>query len=245
MSTEFEQYRKQFEELIGAKVEIVIAFGLYKGSYSSRLEEVENGLIGVSHPTLRGALLPALRSTELLMKIEGNSCFYHATVTVIRSTINVAVPLLWVKLVSALEKVQRRMFVRVPCSIKAEAFYLGINEEPSEKEAEVEVGEEKEVATAVLSPPKEWFSVRISDISLGGVGLSMRKDVAHYCLEGGRYLLFMRIGGTNFFLVGKLVKIFRRNDVNIEIGLAYEGLASFVEKLMGGYIRQQEFITRG
>jgi c-di-GMP-binding flagellar brake protein YcgR len=231
MSTEFEQNQKQLEELIGSKVEIVIAFGLYKGSYPSRLEEVENGLIGVAHPTSRGALLPALRSTELLMKIEGVNCFYHATVTVMRPTVNVAVPLLWVKLVSALEKVQRRMFVRVPCSIKAEAFYLDAKEESSEE--------------AVLSPPKEWFSVRISDISLGGVGISMKKDLISYCLEGGRYLLFMNIGGTSFFLVGKLVKIFRRNDANIEIGLAYEGLTSFIEKLMGGYIRQQEFITRG
>jgi c-di-GMP-binding flagellar brake protein YcgR len=230
MSTEFEQAQKQLEELIGAKVELVIAFGLYKGSYASRLEEVENGVIGVSHPMLRGALLPALRSTELLMKIEGNNCFYQATVSAMRTTVNVAVPLLWVKLVSALEKVQRRMFVRVPCSIKAEAFYLGADGEPSEE---------------VPSPPKEWFSVRVSDISLGGVGVSVKKNLASYCLEGGRYLVSLSIGGTAFFLVGKLVKILKKNDVNIEIGLAYEGLTSFVEKLMSGYIRQQEFITRG
>jgi c-di-GMP-binding flagellar brake protein YcgR len=229
-SIEFEQSRKQFEDLIGAKVELIIAFGLYKGSYASRLEEVENGLIGVSHPMLRGALLPALRSTELLMKIEGSGCFYQATAAVTRATINVPVPLLWVKIVSTLEKVQRRMFVRVPCSIKAEAFYLGADEESPEE---------------APSPPKEWFSVRVSDISLGGVGLSMKRNFAHYCLEGGRYLLYMNIGGTFFFLVGKLVKVLQKNEVNVEMGLAYEGLTSFVEKLMGGFIRQQEFMTRG
>ncbi|MDR1979934.1 MAG: flagellar brake domain-containing protein [Synergistaceae bacterium] len=230
MNTEFEQYQKQLEDLIGTKVELVISFGLYKGSYASRLEEVENGLIGVSHPMLRGALLPALRSTELLMKIEGNNCFYQATVSAMRSTINVPIPLLWVKLVSALEKVQRRMFVRVPCSIKAEAFYLRADAESSE---------------GPPLPPKEWFSVRVSDISLGGVGISIKKNLAPYCLEGGRYLLSMNIGGTIFFLVGKLVKILEKNEINIEVGFAYEGLTSFVEKLMGSYIRQQEFITRG
>jgi c-di-GMP-binding flagellar brake protein YcgR len=230
MGTEFEQTQKQLEDLTGAKVELIIGLGLYKGSYASRLEEVENGLIGLSHPTLRGALLPALRSTELLMKIEGSGCFYQGTVSVTRSTVKVAIPLLWVKLVSPLEKVQRRMFVRVPCSIKAEAFYLGADEEPPEE---------------VLSPPKEWFSVRVSDISLGGVGVSVKKNFASHCIEGGRYLLSISIGGMAFFLVGKLVKIFRKNEINIEIGLAYEGLTSFVEKLMGGYIRQQEFITRG
>ncbi|MDR1621976.1 MAG: flagellar brake domain-containing protein [Synergistaceae bacterium] len=233
MSTEFEQSQKQLEELIGAKIELVISSGLYKGGYASRLEEVENHLVGVSHPMLRGALLPALRSTELLMKIEGNNCFYQATVSVARSTINVPIPLLWVKLVSALEKVQRRMFVRVPCSINAEVFYLGAGNDESEPAGEA------------LSPPKEWFSARVSDISLGGVGLSVKKNSAPYCVEGGRYLLSMSIGGTAFFLVGKMVKILKKNESTVEAGLAYEGLTSFIEKLMGGYIRQQEFMTRG
>jgi c-di-GMP-binding flagellar brake protein YcgR len=230
MSTEFEQFQKQLEDLIGARVELIIAFGLYKGTYTSRLEEVENGLIGLSHPMLRGALLPALRSTELLMKIEGNGCFYQSAVSVTRSTVKVVIPLLWVKLASPLEKVQRRMSVRVPCSIKAAAFYLGADEQPSEESR---------------SLPKEWFAVRVSDISLGGVGVSVKKDLASRCIEGGRYLLSMTISGTPFFLVGKLVKVLKKNEINIEIGLAYEGLTSFAEKLMGGYIRQQEFITRG
>ncbi|MDR2179431.1 MAG: flagellar brake domain-containing protein [Synergistaceae bacterium] len=239
MNAEFEQAQKQLEDLIGAKVELVIAFGLYKGSYASRMEEVENGLIGVSHPMLRGALLPALRSTELLMKIEGNNCFYQAKVLVTRSTINVPVPLLWVKLASALEKVQRRMFVRVPCSIKAEVFFLSAEGESDESSGE------KSPEEAAKYPPKAWFPGRVTDISLGGVGVTVKENLSPYCFEGGRYLLSMTIGGTVFFLVGKLVKILKKNDVNIEIGLAYEGLTSFVEKSMSGYIRQQEFITRG
>jgi c-di-GMP-binding flagellar brake protein YcgR len=229
MSMSKEQLQKQLEALVGSKVELVIALGLYKGIYPSRLEELEGGLIGLSHPTLRGAFLPALRSTELMMKIEGGGCYYQATASVIRSTINVPVPLLWVKPVSDLEKVQRRMFVRVPCSIKADAFCLGTVEETPEDSS---------------LPPKEWFPVRVSNISLGGVGVVVKKDLASRCLEGGRYLVLLNIGGTAFFLVGKLVKIMIKEANYIEAGLAYEGLSSFTEKLMGGYIRQQEFITR-
>jgi hypothetical protein len=122
------------------------------------------------------------------------------------------------------------MFVRVPSLIKADAFYLGADDELPED---------------ALQPPKEWFSVRVSDISLGGIGISIKKNVASYCLEGGRYLLLLNISGTTFFMVGKLVKILEKGPAHIEAGLAYEGLSSFVEKLMGGYIRQQELITRG
>ena len=230
MNMEFEQSRKLLKELVGSKVELVITSGLYKGSYPSRLEELENGLVGVAHPMIRGALLPALRSTELAMKIEANNCFYQATVSVLRSTINVALPLLWLKLVSVLEKVQRRMFVRVPCSIKADIFFLGADSELPE---------------GTVLPPKEWIPIRLTDISLGGIGILIREDRVYYCIENGRYLLQLTIGGTVFFVVGKLVKILKKNEGYVELGVAYEGLAAFAEKLMGGYIRQQELITRG
>ena len=65
MSAEFEQSRKQLEDLLGAKMDLAITSGLYKGNYPSRLEELENNMIGVAHPMLRTGLLPALRSTEL------------------------------------------------------------------------------------------------------------------------------------------------------------------------------------
>ena len=231
MGPELGEARKQLESLIGSKVELVISSGLYKGVFLSSLEEIDGGLVGVSHPMFKGAFLPALRSTELLMKIEGPSCIYQATAAVARSVLNVNIPLLWLKLVSTLEKVQRRMFVRVPSSIKADAFFLG----------GIEAGELPE---GTLLPPKEWFAVRISDISLGGIGISIKEELVPYCLEGGRYLLLMKIGGSTFFIVGKLVKILTKKEGNIEVGFAYEGLPVAVEKIMGSYIRQQELMTR-
>ena len=230
MGAEFDKSRKLLEELIGSKAELLITSGLYKGSYPSRLEEIENELLGVAHPMLREALLPALRSSELVMKIETDNGFYQATVTVLRSTVNVTVPLLWVKLLTPLEKVQRRMFVRVASSLKAEMFFL----EPTQ---ELEEGAE--------FPPKEWLSVRISDISLGGVGIFLKENQTRYCLESGRYLLRMHIGDSVFFVVSRLAKIFRKDNTTIGIGIAYESLPISTEKLMGAYIRQQEFMTRG
>ena len=164
------------------------------------------------------------------MKIEGPNCIYQATTTVTRSVFNVTIPLLWLKLTSVLEKVQRRMFVRVPAAIKADAFFLGGIEELPED---------------VALPPREWFSVRLSDISLGGIGIAIKENTISYCIEGGRYLLLIKIGNSTFFIVGKIVKIIPKREGSIEVGFAYEGLSVSVEKIMGGYIRQQELITRG
>ena len=227
---ESEETRKHIESLIGSKVELVITSGLYKGSYPSTFQEYENGMVGVSHPMLKGAFLPALRSTELVMKIETSNCIYQAIMAITRSVINVTIPLLWLKFISTLEKVQRRMFVRVSTSVKAEIFFLGIDYDPPE---------------GVDLPAKDWFSVRISDISLGGVGISIKENLLPYCIEGGRYLLLIKISNTTFFIVGKVVKILKKRDANTEIGLAYESLSVFAEKIMGSYIRQQELMTRG
>ena len=230
MPVKFEESRKQLESLLGSKLELVISSGLYKGVFPSSLEEIDSGLIGVAHPMFKGGFLPALRSTEFLMKIEAPSCIYQATVSAARSALNLPIPLLWLKLLTALEKVQRRMFVRVPSSIKADAYYLGVAEELTED---------------VVLPPREWFSVRISDISLGGIGITIKENMAAYCLVGGRYLLSMKILNNTFFIVGRLVKIIENKERNIEVGFAYESLSVYAERLMGGYIRQQELITRG
>jgi c-di-GMP-binding flagellar brake protein YcgR len=231
MSAEFEQSAKQLLELIGAKVELVITSGLYKGTYASRLEDLEEKtLVGVAHPTVRGIFLPVMRSTELLMKVESTGCFYQSTAAIVRSSLNVAVPLLWLKLVTPLEKVQRRMFVRIPCSIQANAFFLGCDAELPE---------------GTVLPPRQWFPLRVVDMSLGGCGISVKNSMRSHYLEGGRYLLSLNVNGTNFFLTGKLIKIFKKNDVTTEAGLAYDGLTAFLEKLMGAFIRQQELATRG
>ena len=230
MGPEFEEARKQLEGLIGSKVELTITSGLHKGTYVSSLEELDNGSIGVSHPTFKGAFLPIARGTELVMKIETPNCIYQAVVAGLRGVFNVTIPLLWLKLVSALEKVQRRMFVRVPTSIKAEAFFLG------------GIGELSEDGSW---PPKEWFSVRISDISLGGIGITIKQDLVPYCVENGRYLLSIKIDNVTLFIVGKIVKILIKREGVIEIGFAYESLPVSVEKTMVGYIRQQELMARG
>jgi len=232
MDLGFEEARKLLGGLIGSRVDLIINSGLHKGSYVSSFEELGDGLIGVSHPTLKGRFLPLSRNAELFVKMDSPHGVHQATAAVVRSALNANIPLLWLKLVSPVEKVQRRMFVRVPASIKASAFFLSADDlkEPSED---------------FSLPPKEWFSVRISDMSLGGIGISIKQDLIPYCLEGGRYLLLMKIGDASIFIVGKIVKILIKKEGAIEIGFAYEALPFSIEKIKIGYIRQQELMARG
>jgi len=239
MKLEFEEACKILKGLLGFRADLIITSGLHKGSYVSALEEFGDNLIGVAHPTRKGRFLPVSRNAELSFKIDSPNGVYQATAAVVRSALNENIPLLWLKLLSPLEKVQRRMYVRVPTSIKASAFFLSADELPEPDELSEKPSQE------IVLPPKEWFSVRISDISLGGIGISIKQDIAHYCLEGGRYLLLMKISDTTLFIVGKIVKILIKREGAVEIGFAYEGFPVFIEKIMMSYIRQQELMARG
>ena len=66
------------------------------------------------------------------------------------------------------------------------------------------------------------------------------------CRIKARYLLQMAINGTEFFLITVMVKVFQKDEEGrISAGMAYEGLPSFTEKLMGAFVRQQELNLRG
>ena len=244
MSTDRIKMQDLLQELIGSRMELGIADGLYKGNYASRLEDLspsEDGLplLGVAHPMFRGVLLPMARNLELTLRIEAVGCFYQGEAQIVRHVMNGRIPLLWLALEGPLERTQRRMFVRVPCRIKAQAYLLEV-----EPEGEDTVGEEG----APPPPPPEscWFPVVLQDISLGGVGVAVHRTEASYLRERGRYLLQVFIADSEFFLVCHLVKVFSVSEGgDIEAGMAYEGLPAFTEKLMGTFIRQQELSSRG
>lgn len=94
-------------------------------------------------------------------------------------------------------------------------------------------------------PERRWFPLDLRDISLGGAGIAIRKEDAPCSRERGRYLLQTTIAETTFFIVCRMIKVFRVDEEGrIEAGMAYEGLPAFTEKLMGAFIRQQELNTR-
>ena len=235
---------KLINSLIGAKAELTFSTGLYKGKYASRLEDIEPAkegeapLLGMAHPMFKGALLPVSRSLELSLRLEGNACFYQSPAEIVRTVLNVPIPLVWLRLDAPLERVQRRMFVRVPCGIKARAYLLEVN-------SEYEAAEAERRGAPLPTPQQAWFPLLLNDISLGGVGALIQKEQADMCRLKARYLLQMAVSGTEFFVVCDVVTALKDETGRLSAGLSYEGLPAFTEKLMGAFIRQQELNGRG
>jgi c-di-GMP-binding flagellar brake protein YcgR len=208
---------------IGSKVLLFNEAGLYKGTYPSRVEDVKGDLIGLSHPLLRGALLPVLRNVELKLKVETDGALYQTTVSVARGGPQDGVPVLWVSPVSNAERVQRRYFVRVPCLLKTSFFRLE--------------GE------GIKAETEEWTHAVSRDISLGGVGVLMPLPLSERFAEQDRVLVRLPLQDGTFYLSGKVARKLRKEDV-WEIGFAFESMPGSVEKPLGAFIRQQELAGR-
>ena len=157
MSADQIKMQDLLQELIGSRMELGIADGLYKGNYASRLEDLSSSgdglpLLGVAHPMFKGALLPMSRNLELTLRIEASGYFYQSEGQIVRHVINARIPLLWLALKGPLERTQRRMFVRVSCMIRAQAFLLEVD--PGGESAE-----EKDGAPRPPLPERRWFPI--------------------------------------------------------------------------------------
>lgn len=217
------EFLAMLKDCVGSKVSLVIDAGLYKGTYPSRIEDVDDELIGLAHPMLRRALLPVHRNVQLKMSVEARGALFFSLVSISKGLVRDALPLLWVTPVGEARKIQRRLFVRVPCLLKTGFFRLeGENYRP-----------EKE----------EWVYVNAKDISLGGMGLSVPQEKVHLFPESARFLVELVLQEKRYLLVGKIVKKIPKNEV-WEVGVVFEGVPVFAEKPLGNYIRQQELAGR-
>ena len=208
---------------IGAKAMLSIDAGLYKGIYPSRVEDVKESMVALSHPLLKGALLPVLRSVQLKLKVEADEGIFQAEAAVARGFSQGAIPLLWVTLVSDAQRVQRRYFVRVPCLLKTGLFRLEGDR---------------------LQPDKElWKEVTATDISLGGIGFSLFHPQGSVFLPQDRYLVNIALQDRAFFLTGKIVKKIDTVE-STQFGISFDSIPGCMEKILGNFIRQQELAGR-
>lgn len=208
---------------IGAKAMLSIDAGLYKGIYPSRIEDVKDGMVALSHPQLKGALLPVHRNVQLKLKVEADEGIFQAEVAIARGFSQGGFPLLWVTPVSDALRVQRRYFVRVPCLLKTGLFRLEGDR---------------------LQPDKEvWKEVTATDISLGGIGFSLFLPPDSLFLSQERYLVNIALQDRNFFLTGKIVKKIETGE-SAQFGMSFDSIPGCVEKILGNFIRQQELAGR-
>ena len=218
-----EEFLTFLESKIGSKGTLIIDTGLYKGTYSTRLEDIRTGFLGVAHPTLRGALLPVMRNVELKVRIEADGGIYQAPAAVIRNSLSESVPLLWVAPVGEAEKIQRRSFVRVPSTLRVSLFKL----------SELAGGFDL----------REWVQATVKDISLGGVGMSAPAALGGRFNLKERFFLRFALSGVPFLLAAALVRKNQTED-RCDLGFAFEQLPVILEKTLVTFIRQSELAGR-
>ncbi|HPQ38346.1 MAG TPA: PilZ domain-containing protein [Synergistaceae bacterium] len=210
-------------EKIGVKADIHIEAGLYKGHYPSSLEDVQGDLLGVAHPLRRGGLLPIYREVEFGLFLQDEKAPLYIKVISHRCDLSGRVPVLWIRPISSVEKIQRRRFVRVPCFLSTEFWVF-------EEEASSLSG--------------VWRKGNILDISLGGVRLQY-KNGARLLEKNMHVFFFLELQETLFPCAGEVVWAPPRKEEHFfEVGVEFGGMTRSMEKALRVFIRQQEISSR-
>jgi len=211
------------EERISSKVVINVTSGLYKGSYPSRIEDVKDNLVAVSHPLFKNALVPLYRDTILELVMYEKQPPTMIPMKVLRRSISGNVSLLWLVPAGDPVKIQRRRYARVQCNVDILFFPLSLEE--------------------MFPMVGRWEKASCVDISLGGMRLrtkmkEMGLDVGH------RVYLWVNLSSENIFLISNIARIVDEG-VFREMGLQFEGYPRFVEKRLIRFIRDKELRNAG
>jgi len=167
-----------FEEGIGSKVVINVTSGLYKGSYPSRIEDVKDNLVAVSHPLFKNALVPLYRDTILELMMYEKQPPTMIPMKVLRRSMSGNVSLLWLVPAGNPVKIQRRRHARVPCNVDILFFPLSLEE--------------------MFPMVGRWEKASCIDISLGGMRL--RTKIKEMGLDvGHRAYLRVNLSSENIF----------------------------------------------
>jgi c-di-GMP-binding flagellar brake protein YcgR len=208
----------------GIKGEIAVNAGIYKGRYPSRVEDVdlENNIVGLAHPFMKGALMPAYRDMNLTFTLEDSTALYVFDLSVRRVDIQ-GPPIMWANILGEPERVQRRQFLRISCFWDVLIFHM-----------------ENEVRQPMSS---SWLSAKAIDISLGGYRFILPdEDAGDLTFESGdRMCIRFDLASREQLHVGRATRIVH-SDEKWEVGVSFDALPVSAEKKLFEYIRQQEIM---
>jgi c-di-GMP-binding flagellar brake protein YcgR len=210
---------------VGVKGEIVINAGIYKGRYPSIVEDIKGDAVGLAHPLMSGALLPAYRDLNFEFVMEDGSALYVFSMYVRRVEMQLAVPIMWAGLLDYPKRVQRRSFLRVSCLWSILIYHMG------------------QELNAPMSA--RWLPAKAVDISLGGYRFKIaNEDADGLSFESDdRILVYFTLFEKEYLLQGRATRIVHTKDA-WDVGVGFDSLSPSMEKRLFEYIRQQEIMWR-
>ncbi len=219
---------------IGLSVTVVVESGFFKGQYPSRIEDIdeEKSLVALSHLMYKGSLLPIYRDMKVKIIITSEGGVFSVNAVVVRTDRRSVPPLIWIKPVGEVEKIQRRRFVRVSVLMDLSVFNLSY-------EDKYPLG-------------GKWVDGKILDISLGGARISLPKGIcdvedrilvefefpdvdAKKSQKGGKPVVFF---GRMF--IAKVVRKIRSVDNGEEWGINFVGMPDICERKLQKFIFERE-----
>jgi c-di-GMP-binding flagellar brake protein YcgR len=210
---------------LGARGNIAINAGVYKGHYSSMVEDFKNDMVALSHPLLKGILLPVYRDMDFRFTMEDSAALYMFDMSVRRVEIRDSVPLMWVAVIGEPWRIQRRQFLRISCLWDVAIFHIE--------------AEQKEPMSVT------WKPAKASNVSLGGMGLTLDDEkTGRLRFEfGDRLMVRFELFEEEYFLTGRVTKIMHEASA-WKVGLCFDSVAISIERKLFRYIRQQEMMGR-
>lgn len=208
--------------VVGARGEINVTAGLYKGRYATNIQEVNEDLVGLSYPMMKGVLLPAYRAMDFDLVIDDGNALYLYPMSVVKVDVSTGLPLLWARIAGDVDRIQRRNFLRVSCFWDVSIFHL-----------------DREVA----APGSEsWFVVKVVDISQGGFRFKVKWSGTFN--ENDDLLAYFILNQSYYYLLCRTTRIIHTVQ-GWDIGAKFDAVPSGVEKALLDYVRKQELSGRG
>jgi c-di-GMP-binding flagellar brake protein YcgR len=209
----------------GKKGEISINAGIYKGRYPSLVEDIKTDAVGLAHPLMKGALLPAYRDMNFTFTLDDGAALYVFDMSVRRVETQPGPPILWANVNAYPKRLQRRQFLRISCFWNIKVFHL-----------------ESEMKNPMSAA---WLPAKAIDISLGGYRFVINRNLARDVNfeMGDRMFVRFDLASVEQLQLGRISRIVRKKDI-LEIGVGFDALPVSTEKKLFEYIRQQEIMFR-
>lgn len=213
------------KKTLGIGINVINKSGLHKGVYPSTLIEVrDDGSIGLAHPMHRSSMM-FMSGVELLIDLKIGAEMFEATViSKETSAKNSPNPVLWVALEGDIKRIQRRNFLRVPCSLGGACYDLGDGS------------------------TRDWFKISIKNVSLGGFAASVVGERDNeYFNKSGRYLLAADFGDIREGIVflNSVLRNILNGENDIPVGaFSFEGMSVANERAIGAFVRMTELMNR-
>jgi len=182
---------------VNQSIEVEIRKGVYSGTYTSKIEEINEDNIKILTPFKKGEIIPVHIGTNLNIFFTGKDAAYTFHSQVI-DRLKENVRLLVITPPEDINRIQRRDFFRL--NVKKDAKYRKVNRQ--------------------LEPEEEYLETSTIDISAGGVRLALESELT----KGDLIEITIAIPALDEEIIGEIKQIYSLKNGKAA-GIEFKGIS--------------------